>query len=215
MIPANSNGGLNVPKSIKTFVFCFSLIFVATIAAAQNLVINGTFDTTTSSWNFTTPGTFTHSSSLDADGNAPLSGSGQLANSSTAASGTSFAAQCITAGIIGSTNYDFGAQIRFDTNNTQTGSGRANVVVSFFDGPNCSGNNVGGSTTPNFLSSNTNIWTQNEVLAFTSPPGSLTAQLSLWTVKTEATGTMTVNFDNVVFGPAGILPVELTSFDVE
>ena len=88
-------------------------------------------------------------------------------------------------------------------------------MVSFYDGPICSGSNVGGSTTSDFLSSTTNIWTQNEVLGFTAPAGSVSAWLTLFTNKIEDTGTITVNFDNVVFGPAGILPVELESFIVE
>ena len=202
-------------KQLNIFLFCLLLVFGAFPAVAQNLVTNGSFDSDTSSWNFTTPGTFTHSTSLDADGN-PASGSGELANSSTVVFGTSFAAQCITSGISGGSSYDWGARMRYDTGNVQTGSGRANVVVSFFDGPSCGGSNVGGSTTVDFTSSNTNIWTQNEVLGFTAPGGAVSAQVGLWTVKTEPSGTiMTVNFDNVVFGPAGILPVELESFFVE
>lgn len=201
-------------KQLNVLAFAIVLVLGGIPAVAQNLVTNGSFDSNTSSWNFTTPGTFTHSTSLDADGN-PVSGSGELANSSTVPFGTSFAAQCITTGISGGSSYDWGARMRFDTGNSQTGSGRANVVVSFFDGAICRGSNVGGSTTFDFTSSNTNVWTQNEVLGFTAPGGAVSAQVGLWTVKTEASGVMTVNFDNVVFGPAGILPVELESFIVE
>jgi hypothetical protein len=150
---------------------------------------------------------------LDADSN-PASGSGQLANTSLVAFGSSFAAQCID-GLSGSTDYDWGAQVRFDTGNSQTATGRANVVVSFFDGASCSGTNLGADTTPNVLSTTTDTWVQNEVLAVTSPVGSVSAQISLFTNKTEDTGTMTVNFDNVVFGLAGVLPVDLQSFTVE
>ena len=198
-----------------TVLACVVFVVAALPAVGQNLVVNGAFDSDTTSWNFTTPGTFIRSNTLDADGNAPASGSGELANTSPLAFGTSFAGQCITTGVTGGSAYDWGAKIRFDTGNAQTATGRANVVVSFFDGPNCSGNNVGGSTTSNFQSTTTDVWAQNEVLAFTAPPGSVSAWLTLFTNKVEATGTITVNFDNVVFGPAGTLPVELESFFVE
>lgn len=197
------------------FFCCLMLAMIAAPAVGQNLVVNGSFDSDVSSWSFTTPGTFTHSNTLDADGGAPASGSGELANTSPVAFGTSFAGQCITTGIVPGNAYDWGARIRFDTGNTQTASGRANVVVSFYDGASCSGNNLGSSTTANMTSSTTDVWQQNEVLAFVAPTGSMSAWLTLFTNKVEDTGTITVNFDNVVFGPAGILPVELESFNVE
>ena len=201
--------------NIVRTVCCIGLIAAATSVAGQNLVVNGAFDSDVSSWMFTTPGTFTRSNVLDADGNAPASGSGQLANTSPATFGTSFAGQCITTGVTGGNDYDWGAKIRFDTGNVQTATGRANVVVSFYDGSNCSGSNVGGSTTSNFQSSTTNVWVQNEVLGFTAPAGSISAWLTLFTNKVEDTGAITVNFDNVVFGPAGTLPVELERLIVE
>jgi hypothetical protein len=210
---------MNERKTMRHQVMFLAVLSAIAIGvtpvSAQNLVVNGNFDSDTSSWNFTTPGTFTHSSSLDADGAAPASGSGQLANTSPVAYGTSFAAQCITTGIVAGNSYDWGARIRFDSGNTQTATGRATVVVSFFDGGSCSGSNVGSSTTPNFLSSTTDVWTQMEVLGFTAPTGAVSAQLGLWTTKVESSGTMTVNFDNVVLGPAGILPVELQTFVVD
>ncbi|MCB1044959.1 MAG: hypothetical protein KDC35_18605 [Acidobacteria bacterium] len=192
---------------------CLLVLYSVMPILAQNSIINGDFDTNVLSWSFTTPGTFTHNASLDADGD-PMSGSGELANTSPVAFGTSFAAQCVN-GIVAGNSYDFGARIRFDTSNTQTASGRANVVVSFFDGPNCSGMNLGGTTTSNIVSTTTDTWIQAEILGFIAPAMAVSAQVSLFTVKTEDTGTMTVNFDNAVFGPAGILPVELTEFSVD
>jgi hypothetical protein len=201
-------------RTLPSMICWIAVVAFAAPVLGQNLIVNGNFDSSTSSWNFTTPGTFTHNPSLDADG-SPTSGSGQLANTSPVAFGTSFAAQCITTGISGGSAYDWGAQIRFDTGNTQTATGRANVVVSFFDGASCSGSNLGGFTTPNYISSTTDVWAQNEILNVVAPAGAVSAQLSLFTNKVEDSGTITVNFDNVVFGPAGILPVELERFVVE
>lgn len=189
------------------------IAFVATPGLAQNLLTNGDFAVDVLGWGFTTPGTFSFNGALDADSN-PASGSGQLANTSPVPFGTSFASQCIN-GMFGGNSYDFGARIRFDSGNLQTATGRANIVVNFFDGPNCSGNNLGGSTTANVLSSVTDVWTQAEVLGFVAPAGAVSVQVSLFTNKVEDTGTITINFDNVVFGPSGTLPAELIYFNVD
>lgn len=201
------------PICFQSFLLLVVLILSSSTVLAQNLITNPDFTVDTSGWNFTTPGTFTRNGSLDAD-SSPMSGSGELANTSPLAFGSSFAGQCVS-GITAGSNYDWGAMMRFDSANTQTASGRANVVVNFYDAALCGGSNVGGGTTADFSSTNTDVWSQMEVLGFTAPTGSVTAWVSLFTVKTEDTGIMTVNFDNVVFGPAGTLPVELSSFTVE
>lgn len=181
---------------------------------AQNLVNNGDFSngSMVSGWAFTTDGSFDFSS-LDASGDAG-SGSGQLTNTATVAFGTSFASQCIN-GIVAGNSYDFGARIRFDSGNTQTASGRASLVVNFYTGPNCSGSNVGSSTTSNVLSTSTDTWIQVEILGFAAPTGAVSVQVSLFTNKTEDSGSLTVNFDDVVFGPMGSLPVELSQIWIE
>ena len=172
--------------------------FLATPAAAQNLITNGDFATDISNWAFTTPGTFTFDGGpvFDADSN-PASGSGRVQNQSPVAFGTSFAAQCINS-ITGGTNYDFGAKIYFDST-TQTATGRGNIVVGFFDGASCSGSNVGAFTTANVLSSTTNTWVAAEVLAVTAPVTAQSVQVNLFTNKIEDTGTLDVHFDNVHF----------------
>ncbi len=184
-------------------------IFVAAVipALAQNLVTNGDFNANTSSWVITTQGTFTHSSLLDADDSAPASGSGQLENVSPSEWGGAYAFQCITSGISGGNDYDWGAKIRFDSNNDQAGNGRAKVLAKFFPTPNCTGAFDGG-TTPSVLSSDTNQWIQNQVLGFTAPASAASVRVELFTSKFDDPGDITANFDNVVFGPAGILPPE-------
>ncbi len=200
-------------SQIIIFLLGITISTISTSSRAQNLISNPNFDFDVSAWSIITPGTFTQNGTLDTDNNL-LSGSGEIANLSPAPFGSSAAFQCLE-GIIAGSNYDFGAMIRFDSNNSQTASGRANIVLNFYDSPSCSGTYISGFTTANYLSENTNSWTQNEILNSTAPAGSVSVVLRLFTVKTEDTGIMTVNFDNVVFGPSGVLPVELMNFTVD
>ncbi len=199
--------------SRRFFLQPMSMIVCATLlaapAAAQNLIVNGDFATDTSSWAFTTPGTFSFHGGpvFDSDSN-PASGSGRVQNQSTLAFGTSFAAQCVN-GITAGTNYDFGARIYFDST-TQTATGRGNIVVGFLSGASCSGSNVGAFTTANVLSSTTDTWVAADVLAVTAPATAQSVQVNLFTNKVEATGTLDVHFDNVYFAvtppSAGAVP---------
>ena len=176
----------------------FLVLATAGTAAAQNLLVNPNFNSDVSGWSFTTPGTFTWDSSLDADSN-PSSGSGRLDNTSPAAFGTSFAAQCVA--VTGGSSYDFSAQIRIPSGQTDTGY--AAVVANFYNAASCGGSNVGGTSTPQVLSTTTNTWVLSQVLAFAAPGTAVSAQVSLWVNKTEDTGSLVVNFDNAFFGLAG------------
>jgi len=183
-------------------LFAFCLLFVtAGVTLAQNLIVNPDFDSNVAGWNFTTPGTFTHDPLLDADSN-PLSGSGRLDNTSPVAFGTSFAAQCVA--VTGGSSYDFRAEIRIGSGQTQTGY--AMVVVNFFDGVSCGGSYIDGVASPNVPSTTTDTWVRWQAFTYTAPVAAASAQVSLWVNKAEASGSLVVNFDNVAFGLAGFLP---------
>lgn len=188
---------------MKWKVSAFALLLVLAVvgtAAAQNLLVNPNFDSNVAGWSFTTPGTFTWDSSLDANSN-PLSGSGRLDNTSPATFGTSFAAQCVA--VTGGSNYDFWTQIRIPSGQTQTGY--ANGVVNFYDGASCGGSNVGGFASPSVLSTTTDTWVQSQLLTQLAPASAVSAQVNLWVNKAEANGSLVVNFDSVAFGPTGSL----------
>ncbi len=188
--------------TMKVSVFALLLVSVLAAvggtAAAQNLLVNPNFDANVTGWSFTTPGTFTWDSSLDADSN-PLSGSGRLDNTSPVAAGSSFAAQCVA--VTGGSNYDFLAKIRIPSGQSQTGY--ANVVVNFYNAASCSGSNVGGTASPSVLSTTSDTWVQSQVLAFAAPGTAVSAQVNLWVNKAEANGSLVVNFDSAAFGPTG------------
>jgi hypothetical protein len=185
----------------RGYVFALLLVLVtAGTAAAQNLLVNPNFDSDVSGWSFTTPGTFTWDSTLDADSN-PSSGSGRLENGSTVAFGTSFAAQCVA--VTGGSNYDLMVQIRIPSG--QTDSGYAMINVNFYNAASCGGSNVGGASSPQVLSTTTDTWVLSQVLNQAAPGTAVSAQVSLWTNKTEATGSLVVNFDNAAFGLTGTL----------
>lgn len=192
-------------KVLIVFLACSIAVLGPGLGCAQNLVTNGDFDSDTSTWTpLITETDFSHNPNIDADGNGS-SGSGQLANLATNEWGAAWTWQCITTGISGGANYDWGAKVRFDTENIQDGYGRANVLAKFYSTSNCSGTFDDGETTDNVLSSNTDVWIQNQVLDFTAPPGAASVRLQLFTGKLDDLGTITANFDNVVFGLAGIL----------
>ena len=183
--------------NVSRFALFLVLAAVGGTAAAQNLLVNPNFDSNVAGWSFTTPGTFTWDSSLDAGSN-PLSGSGRLDNTSPATNGTSFAAQCVA--VTGGSTYDFLAKIRIPSGQSQTG--HANVVVNFYDGASCGGSNVGGTASPIVLSTTTDTWVQSQVLAFAAPGTAVSAQVNLWVDKVEANGSFVVNFDDAAFGLA-------------
>jgi len=185
----------------RGYVFALLLVLVtAGTAAAQNLLVTSNFDSNVSGWSFTTLGTFTWNSSLDAD-SYPLSGSGRLENGSTAAFGTSFAAQCVA--VTGGSNYDLMVRIRIPSG--QTDSGYAMINVNFYNAASCGGSNVGGAASPQVLSTTTDTWVLSQVLNQAAPGTAVSAQVSLWTNKTEASGSLVVNFDNAAFGLTGTL----------
>ena len=129
----------------------------------------------------------------------PLSSSGRLDNTSPAAFGTSFAAQCVA--VTGGSNYDFWTQIRIPSGQTQTGY--ASGLVNFYDGASCGGSNVGGFASPSVLSTTTDTWVHSQLLTQPAPASAVSAQVNLWVNKAEANGSLVVNFDGVAFGLTG------------
>jgi hypothetical protein len=182
----------------KAYVLAFLGAFASTgTAAAQNLLVNGNFDSNVLGWGFVGTGSFTRDSSLDADSD-PSSGSGRLENTAPVGFGASSATQCVA--VTGGRNYDFKAWIRFPTG--QASSGRAMVNVNFFDAAGCHGSNIGGSASPNVQSTTTGTWVLSQVVAIAAPASAVSAQINLDSVKTEATGSLVANFDAAVFSSA-------------
>ncbi len=175
-----------------------ALLAFAGTSTAQNILVNPHFDSSVSGWSFTTPGTFTWDSSLDAS-SSPTSGSARLANMSPVGYGTSFAAQCVA--VTGGSKYDVSVQIRVPSGQVDTGY--AMLLVGFLDGASCSGSFVGSLPTPHVTPATTDAWVLVQSVGQAAPATAVSAQAMLWINKVESTGSLVANFDDAVFGPAG------------
>jgi hypothetical protein len=184
---------------MRTLVLALLVLLAAAPAAAQNLVVNSDFATDISSWTAGVGGTLTHDPALDVAGN-PASGSGSAVNTAPFAFGSFAASQCID-GIAAGASYDFGGAIYFDST-IQSATGRANVVVNFWDGASCLGSIVGADTTTDVLATTTDTWVPVEVLGEVAPAESQSVSVKLFVNKFDATGQIEANFDDVFFRPS-------------
>ncbi|MBW2423888.1 MAG: IPTL-CTERM sorting domain-containing protein [Deltaproteobacteria bacterium] len=183
---------------MRTLVLALLVLIAAAPAAAQNLVVNSDFAADVSSWAATVGGTFTHDPALDVNGN-PASGSGSAVNPLPFAFGSFDARQCIE-GIAAGASYDFGGAIYFDST-IQSATGRANVVVNFWDGASCLGSIVGADTTTDVLATTTDTWVPVEVVGVVAPAGSQSVSVKLFVNKFDEAGQIEANFDDVFFRP--------------
>jgi hypothetical protein len=171
----------------------------ATTAAAQNLLQNGTFDTQVAPWvAFVSTATF---SSLDAFGNAA---SGSLRGTNAASgmfSGELLLSECIP--VVGGTLYERRYDYRIEPVNGLTVFVHPQII--WYADSTCregsaiigeggrAGNEADGAWHPS----------PDPVDQFLAPPAARGARLQLIIGKVEAGGSVTANFDNVVFKASG------------
>lgn len=163
-------------------------------ATAQNLLQNGVFDSGTAPW---FSGTF---STLDALG-SPSSGSLQDTNTaSTPFTYVSVVSECmpVTAGAAYERRFDYRLV------SSAGGTGAASVRPGWYGNTDCNGFGFlgTGGVPPDDLADG--AWHPSAPFgALTAPAGAQSANLRLETSKTQAGGSVTANFDNVVFKAAG------------
>lgn len=168
-------------------------MFVAPVALGQNLASNPNFDTDVTEWApFATASIVWNP--LDADG-APASGSALVTNLSTTAGDSTGARQCI-GGITGGTVYRFAAEILVPGGQSETG--RANLLVQWYDQPGCSSGQVGMFLTPWVTDATPDVWHTSSDSA-EAPSGAQSARLRLSVLKLEDSGALDAHFDKVVF----------------
>jgi len=166
--------------------------FTASFAWGQNLVSNPGFDTDVAGW--TTGSTATIQwNPFDADSN-PASGSALVTNLSTTA-GDATGARQINMDIAGGEHYNIAAEILMPSGQSTTG--RANLLVQWYDQANCTGF-VGLFLTPWVTDSTPDVW----YLSFgttLAPADAQCARLRLSVWKDQDSGTLDAHFDNVEF----------------
>ncbi|HKI87311.1 MAG TPA: hypothetical protein VKA53_11270, partial [Thermoanaerobaculia bacterium] len=183
-------------KSVALALVLVALV-LPTLAAAQNLVINGGFTSDLSAWTLETSSSIEDSwSVLDAQA---LSSSGSMAvTSSDPTNNPSFsltaARQCVP--ITASVSYLLGVDILVPAG--QSRSGEAIGGVSFYTSADCGSGQLGGTS---LTSTTTGVW---EPLSthVTAPAGARSAYVYLDILKNEGGGTLQSLFDDVVFSAA-------------
>lgn len=179
----------------RCFFFAVALCGSAATAAAQNLLQNGTFDTQVSPWvAFLSAATF---SSLDATGD-PASGSIRGTNAESGGfSGELLLSECIP--VVGGTLYERRYDYRIEPVSGLTVQVHAQII--WYGDSTCregsaiigeggrGGNEADGAWHPS----------PDPVDQFRSPPAAQGARLQLIISKLEAGGSVTANFDNVIF----------------
>ena len=182
------------------------LVLMASAGRGQNLVAGGTFDTSLEAWHHDpNPDGTSAWSSLDAAG-SPASGSALL--TSTAATGgvlINLLDQCVP--VIAGATYTLSADVRFTEGETTTGWGE--TVIYWQSGPVCNTYISGNALLTEVASRGSWIHDSD---TFVAPAGATSAFVSAGVDKIEPGGTLSANFDNIVFGLASAPVEELVGY---
>jgi hypothetical protein len=176
---------------------------------AQELIVNGHFNTDINGWTLVGEGSQVWDP-LDWQSN-PASGSLRLTNTSVAANQPTVSGQCIP--LAPSGTYEVGGHVRFPSG--QASFGAAAIGVAWFDDPSCAVTPLSTVNTPLVASTTTNTWVESFSAAITAPAGTVAVGVGPAVVKTLAGGSLTALFDRVRFGPTGTTPVRAQGFTVE
>lgn len=179
---------VRVSATVGVAVLCVSL------ATAQNLVVNGDFDTDVDGWTQLSGGiTLSWDGTSDYEGE-PNSGSAMVLNSASVSS-NSGATRCVE-GIIGNESYDLSGWLKAPTG--QSADGNARVFVWWYTQPGCTGAQSSGPATPFFTTSDD--WVFQEASSVQAPLESRSATVYLNVAKTSnSPGEYLVSFDHVSF----------------
>ena len=184
---------------LPTLVGLLLLACVVPCAAQPNLIVNGTFNTTTTGW---TGATF-WDGTRDASNN-PNSGSDQV-EVVTTSNACAMSIQCVP--LTPGTTYEMSAEILFPSGSENTAAGEGGVGIAIYPGSNCTGTQ-NGATLVGILSTTTtpkDTWqTVSSVLVAPATAQSANVELSSCA---NVVGKTTTNFDNVVVQVAPIAAV--------
>jgi len=178
-----------------------AVVFVATVSIsnpvvfAQNLVVNGDFDTDVGGWS-----SYHCLLAWDpADCHlSAQSGSAWLSNDNDFEPTTAIFA-CVD-GVIGGQIYDFGGWVWIPPG--QASSGSAKLGLYWHDGVGCAGNLTVGPQTPYVQVPGG--WVPLNLIGLVAPPGTQSAQVTAYNIKaTTGTGPFVVHHDGVYLGIYG------------
>lgn len=208
---ANRTFAERLRRGFRTTTACRALPLVTALALAaapgaraQNLLPNGEFDVDTLAWFTAGSGSTIAWTGIDHSGCPPsVSGALLQTNASTAAATARGSAACVT-DIVGNATYSFGVDLRFPTGQTRTGS--AEVVVVWFETPDCTG--LSGSTSsggPPVSTATAGNWVPVRNDAATAPAEAISASFSVRLLKNEAGGSLALTYDGAFLADGVIL----------
>jgi Ca2+-binding RTX toxin-like protein len=198
---------MNHVKNMGRAAAVLVLLLHAAPGAAQNLVTNSQFNASTAGWSKRLIGgsaTLGFDAGLDANA-SPQSGSAFLANTSATANVVVSLAQCFPASA--GQKLVWGGRLRFREGEATLGN--ASTILSYFDGPNCTGAAlfaIGGEQfTP--LSDGRGVWLDGGFgtpsVGVVAPAGTESAALGVRILKTGAGASLTVAADKLFVALAG------------
>ncbi len=179
-------------RSLRFAAVVFAACCLTSVAEGQNLVTNSGFDSDVTGWSVWPTASIVWSP-LDADAN-PASGSALVTNLSTTPGDGTGTKQCIE-GLVGGQTYRVAADILVPGGQSNTGSAYLLVQWSFQTG--CS-ELSDFFLSPAITTSTPDVW-NTSVASGEAPPGTQSARLTLSIFKTQNSGTLDANFDNVAF----------------
>ena len=185
------------------------LVVTASVAAGQDLIVNGHFDTDISGWTLVAGQGSQAWDPLDWQGD-PGSGSMVLTNTNVGGAQFTASGECFT--LTPSGTYEFGGHFRFASGQPQ---GFAGIIVGWYSNTTCNGQPMATVNSPPVLSTTTNTWVESFSPSVTAPGGTLSVGVGPLAFKNGAGGSLAVNVDRVRFGPTGTTPVQGQSFTVE
>ena len=173
-------------------------MMVASVAAAQNLVVNGDFDNDVSGWTEMSSILLSWDPTSDYQ-DSPESGSALIVNADLWAN--SGAVQCIN-GIVAGEAYGLSAWLRAPTG--QIGQGTGGVFVWWYVVPDCGGSQTAGPATAYITTSDS--WVEVVAPSEQAPPGTQSAIVYLNNAKTSSTpGEYRVYYDHVLLTAGGAI----------
>ena len=171
------------------------VVCIATPAAAQNQVFNGSFEKSLRGW---FQDKYVVWSPVDAHG---LASSGSVLVINTFMQDGRGVEQCIAGPtIVPGNSYTYGGMARIPTGQTTTGW--VGLGLRWYDQPACGGNTLSEQPRANAseIDDTFHAVGQTQVLA---PAGAASAQMVAYATKMEAGGTFLAYIDDLYFGPAG------------
>lgn len=180
---------------VLTTVFAAAVTISSTVVSAQNLVINGDFDTDVGGW--TSYHCLLAWDPADSQ-QSVTSGSAWISNDNDIEPTTAIFA-CVD-GIVGGQSYDLGGLVWIPSGQPSTGS--AKLGLYWHDGPGCTGNLTVGGQTP--YAQLPDGWVPLAHFGQVAPPGTQSAQVTAYNIKTSpGTGPFVVHHDSVYLGIFG------------